>query len=137
MTPTKSTPSAIAGEEKLTEPGAACCQRIVPFVAHRATTSPGPPVSLNVPTYTVSKKILGDDVIPLNTGLEIRVTFHRSAPLAASTEWSRPSEPPRTRVPLNTAGVERPRIAGFDQTMLPFDSSRAKRPSRVRMYTRP
>src|SRR2546425_2486073 len=126
----------MAGEEKCTDP-VACRQAMVPLLTHSDTTSPGPPLSLNVPTYTQSNATRGDDVIPLNLGWAIRVVFQTSVPLEALNRYNRPFEEPTMTEPSNTAGDEKPFRIGFCQRTPPLPPSSANSPRQGSTYNDP
>ena len=129
-------PRRTAGEEKCTDP-VGCRHAMVPLLTHSETTSPGPPLSLNVPTYTQSNATRGDDVIPLNFGWAIRVVFQTSVPLEALSRYTRPLEAPTMTEPSNTAGDEKPFTIGFCHWTPPVPASNANSPRKVSTYNDP
>src|SRR2546428_12962921 len=129
-------PRRTAGEEKCTDP-VGCRHAMVPLLTHSETTSPGPPLSLNVPTYTQSNATRADDVIPLNFGWAIRVVFQTSVPLEALSRYRRPSEAPTMTEPSNTAGGEKPFTIGFWHRGPPVPASRAESSPEGSAYNHP
>src|SRR3989442_8142770 len=129
-------PRRTAGEEKCTDP-VGCRHSMVPLLTHSETTSPGPPLSLNVPTYTQSNATRGDDVIPLNFGWAIRVVFQTSVPLEALSRYTRPLEAPTMTEPSKTAGDENPFPICFYHRTPPLPASNAQSPPKVSSYKDP
>src|SRR6266704_1287772 len=107
MTPTYTVPSAYAGDEKSIEP-VGCRQAIVPLLAHKDATSPGPPDSLNTPMKTESYATFGEDVIPLNCVSESSGCSHITVPLVAFIRTTVPLRVPTITEPSKTAGEEKP-----------------------------
>src|SRR5947208_13041350 len=97
-----------------------------PFPSQRATTSPGPPVSLNVPTNTRSYATFGDEVMPLNDVLASNRVSHDNVPSVSFSRTTVPLDVPTYTELLKTAGEENPFALDVFQSTWPFPASSAK-----------
>src|SRR2546427_982558 len=101
---------------------------MLPLFTHRATTSPGPPDSLKVPTNTRSNATFGEDVMPLNSGCASSGVSHCTLPVDAFRRITVPFDVPTITELSKTAGDEKPRAPGAVQTTRPSPASRANSP---------
>src|SRR2546427_36220 len=101
---------------------------MLPLFTHRATTSPGPPDSLKVPTNTRSNATFGEDVMPLNSGCARSGVSHCTLPVDAFRRITVPFDVPTITELSKTAGDEKPRAPGAVQTIRPSPASRANSP---------
>src|SRR2546427_7853687 len=101
---------------------------MLPLFTHRATTSPGPPDSLKVPTNTRSNATFGEDVMPLNSGCASSGVSHCTLPVDAFRRITVPFDVPTMTELSKTAGDEKPRATGAVQTTRPSPASRANSP---------